>query len=1276
MADIVYTVTQNDPSTIAGFEKLSQADLNLLQQFEVNNLFDSTKHYIELYITDLTGDIIETDKSYSSYKLLGTAQSAGKQGASVLTIDPIEDSKQYGYESGGVKLLYNFLNDPYTTSTNTTEFYISAISPDRTELQLKHLTLTSEQILQTTPALTQKLNAQSYVSDIRLNFGNNDLLIITNIDTLLQQDTQTVVVKLYEPLPSIYQEKALASIAEVVSDSVAFEVDALFQLDQQQEDFLRPANFNIDLTDSTTVPTQYLNYTDLFSYPVNNSNNQVYSLISEKGAQLSIDHNDYANFIHFSSAYERLVNFKYKVQLIENYSSSLANIKTTTTSSQGTTGSINYFENLITGVVSNFDHYERFLYYESSSYAWPKSNTTAPYINISSSNNTAINWYANQLAVANAYDLSNGSILTNTIPSYLRDDTSNNNYIMFVHMIGQHFDNLWIYAKAVTDKYDNDNRLTAGIAKDLVADALRNFGVKLYTSNKSTQELFGSFIGQGYQSGSEDINTYVTASVTQSTTPVEEYSFDDYNKQVYKRIYHNLPLLLKSKGTERGLRALINCFGIPSDILDIKTYGGRKVTTTPFYGDYQHYTSSLDKIRLDNTGSITSGSTLSGYTSIIKREYKYTDDLHTIEVGFSPTDNIDKFILDSGSIAISASIAAINVSRASGSIAQQVAAYSASINQIVTDYSTRVLADGGSIEDLENLSDIVWGLAIPAPTFTSNATPLVYEFTTIDEFLGNPQNLYESDYSGLSTVVDYITRDLDAYNVQDYVRLIKFFDNTVFKMVKDFIPARAVADTGVIIKPHLLQRSKAKSPLLQGTRPEYSGSIDTAFVQGTDGGMYNTSGRVYRTAYTASVQTPLGEGEVSYINEQAKYNGELSSSRILITTGELNSANAYKAQVLSTNPFNVYRWANADNLCIIQPAGVQYIQQSGSYPANYFFSGVGSTYEYTHSLVGGATTQPFTFPLNTDSYENYSRHIISASNTAISACSASTQVQIAICGITSNGNFQSVVSDQLTYNITEWFTIAPTNALSNIQYKLNGSIILDPTNTSFTGIGTTATLSVIDTAIPATCTQNYSISVAQCTLGVRPTIIGNVGIGNVSTIGTWNLNEDVKYTGQQQFTLPLTAQTLGLASIFTGVTAGTTAYQIQLTLGNRNDNFNPLITITPNTQEQTSELLDINGDRIGLRVRYSYVPRPIIGPVAKFIIETSDTDQTSAEYYASQIRLRITAYNPALVNCTVNTLITPATPAPPDLYICADGRVVDKPETCSLVGPDGELIVR
>ena len=47
-------------------------------------------------------------------------------------------------------------------------------------------------------------------------------------------------------------------------------------------------------------------------------------------------------------------------------------------------------------------------------------------------------------------------------------------------------------------------------------------------------------------------------------------------KEIYKRIYHNLPYLLKTKGTRRGLRALINCFGISDTILKIKEYGGNK----------------------------------------------------------------------------------------------------------------------------------------------------------------------------------------------------------------------------------------------------------------------------------------------------------------------------------------------------------------------------------------------------------------------------------------------------------------------------------------------------------------------------------------------------------------------------------------------------------------------------------------------------------------------------------------------------------------------------
>jgi hypothetical protein len=1026
MAEITYTINQSTPEGVQGTEVFKQSDKDLLQPFTVNSTFDSSKHLVELHILTLSDELIESDYNYNNYSILQGGQ-VGTAGASVLSIDPIRDVKTYDYNTGGVKLLYHFYNDIFTKDKSTTEFFIQEISPDRTELRLNNLTLPSDQIISSTTEVKNALDSQSFFKELRLNFKNNDLFIVTNIDITYQGDNPLVTVKLYEPLPGTYSIKDRVSVVEFVNDSIVYEVDSTVSIDQVKPITLQAPNFNLDLIDENVIPSQYFNYDELFSYQVGNSTNEIFSLFSEKGAEISIDHTDFQNFIHFSSAEERLLNFKYKLDLIDTYNNNLASIQNSVTST-GTQGSTEQFNGLIKGIVNNFDHYERYLYYESGSDAWPKSTTTKPYINKESTDPEAINWFTAKRSEAIYFDKQNPHQLLNTVPTYLRDDPNNEKYSIFIHMIAQHFDTLWLYSKSVTDKYDADNRLDKGISKDLVVEALKNFGIKIYTSNKSIEDLFSSFIGQAYQSGSEKITTYVTGSVTGSNTPIQPSSFDNYQREIYKRIYHNLPLLLKSKGTERGLRALINCFGIPSDILDIKTYGGRKVTTTPFYGDFQHYTSSLDKIRLDNTGSIVSGSTLSQYTSILKREYKYTDDLHTIEVGFSPTDNVDNYIV---SKSLSTGLTAFN----------------------------------------------------------------------IDDYLGDPRNLYLDDYytltptgsvsGSLQALTNQLMSGSDAYNVQDYVRLIKFFDNTVFKMVKDFIPARAVADTGVIIKPHLLQRSKAKSPLLQGTRPEYTASIDTAFIQGTDGGMYGTTGRVYTTAHTLGVQTPLGEGEISYLNEQAKYNGELSSSRILITTGELNSANTYKTQVLSTNPFNVYRWANSDNLCIIQSTDVQYIVQSGSYPVNYFFSGVGGNYEYTHSLVDGATTQPFTFPLNTDSYQNYSQHIISASNTAISACSASTQVQIAICGITPNANFQPVVSNQLSYNITEWFDIASTNEQSNIQYRLDGDIILDPTNTNFTELGSTQQITVLDVAIPVTCTQNYSVSVAACTLDTRPTIIGN-----------------------------------------------------------------------------------------------------------------------------------------------------------------------------------------
>jgi hypothetical protein len=151
-------------------------------------------------------------------------------------------------------------------------------------------------------------------------------------------------------------------------------------------------------------------------------------------------------------------------------------------------------------------------------------------------------------------------------------------------MVGQLYDNIWIYYKDVSQKYNADNRLESGISKDIVADAIRDFGIKLYQNNFSNDDLYTAFLGLTPEgglfpfpnitgslptpSGFEYVDTLISAS--------NDYiPLDDVNKSLYKRIYHNLPYLLKAKGTLPGLRTLITSYGIPDTVLRINEYGGK-----------------------------------------------------------------------------------------------------------------------------------------------------------------------------------------------------------------------------------------------------------------------------------------------------------------------------------------------------------------------------------------------------------------------------------------------------------------------------------------------------------------------------------------------------------------------------------------------------------------------------------------------------------------------------------------------------------------------------
>ena len=641
------------------------------------------------------------------------------------------------------------------------------------------------------------------------------------------------------------------NIVRKVSDSVFYEITSEYTPDTISFNKLKGPNFNVEITDESNNPTEFLSYNELLSFPVTNSYFELRSLFNESSAQIAIDHNDYSSFIHFSSAEERLRNFKYKLDLIKSYESSINSIKATGYTKLGITGSIDYYENLTTGVINNFDHYDRYLYYESGSNSWPKTTIKRPYVNQASSTTEATTFFNNQLISASNYDNTNVDVLTNTIPSFIREDSNNSAYQLFINMIAHHFDNLWIYFKAVSDKFDADNRLNFGVSKDLVKSSIESLGLKLYESNQTLDNLFSLFTGEAYNSGSEVLTEFVTAVSGSANEELQPVPKDNYIKEVYKRIYHNLPVITKGKGTERGVRALINSFGIPSDVLPIKIYGGEDKNQSKFTGE-NFVTSSIGKIRLENTGSYITGSTLSQFRTTLKRDSKYTDDLHLLEIGFDVNQPLNTFLKDQ-------------------------------------------LPTGFNIDDY-----------IGDPRDGGNRT--YGELVQLrDTLLGRNEKgsaIWNAITENWDQYTDFWNADLVQRTPGAFIRLVKFFDNSVFRAIKDLVPARSTINTGVVIKPDILTRSKAKQVQVSFENKIYTGSLQTNTITGSHGESFGYKDR-FNTNYSASIVSPLGRSPRNVTDQSPKFTGEFSGSLVIAADVDLNEDNVFKKAVQPIIDFNI-----------------------------------------------------------------------------------------------------------------------------------------------------------------------------------------------------------------------------------------------------------------------------------------------------------------------------------------------------------------------------------
>jgi hypothetical protein len=561
-------------------------DESLLNSLNISEEFGLPDDKVEVHVTSPNGDILYSVYDFRNYTTRQTIQ--GTSLYNQIELDPKADLESFGINQGQYDITYYFYR-PLFLSSEANKFYISDISSDRTEIKISNNNISYTDLGQSYLNFIAERNSRAFYSDFILNFGDNKTYIGVNVAFDNSNETYAnLYIKLYEPLPTDVKLKDTFWIVENISEPYAFQVDTTFLAETILDTVpLRGPNINIELAEKTNLTTPYLNLSTLLNSNISSSYQQLQSWLEEKSIEITVDYTDFSNFIHFSSARERLENFKYKLTQIQSLQSDINAINNLSVSSSitYTSASVINLQNQLNTLIEKFDGYEYFLYYESGSNSWPKTNSTKPYINAAVSTSAALTWfgstdytsqyYGGQVLDADNYDINNKDYIWNNLPEYIKADSQNANLELFTSMLGQHYDYIWTYIKDITDLQIADNRINYGISKDLVADTLRNFGIKLYTNSRNQEDLYLALLGIDSNAGtlpstgSYMIDTYVTAS--QYTIPD-----NDIVKETYKRLYHNLPYLFKTKGTRRGLRALINCFGITDTILKIKEYGGTR----------------------------------------------------------------------------------------------------------------------------------------------------------------------------------------------------------------------------------------------------------------------------------------------------------------------------------------------------------------------------------------------------------------------------------------------------------------------------------------------------------------------------------------------------------------------------------------------------------------------------------------------------------------------------------------------------------------------------
>jgi hypothetical protein len=190
---------------------------------------------------------------------------------------------------------------------------IDEISPDRTEIRLRAIDVNNSDFVSQISNYIETVNQTSpdgFFKSYLLNFSRNQCVQFVNSVVI----GEYLYVKLYEALPESIETNFRCWVVKELKPTYIDNINVESIIEAQPFNVLSGPNWQANYSYDTSTETGLQNWNDLLGSSTSTSQQIIDNFFSGSlsGMKLNIDYSDFNNFIFYSSATERLDNFKYK----------------------------------------------------------------------------------------------------------------------------------------------------------------------------------------------------------------------------------------------------------------------------------------------------------------------------------------------------------------------------------------------------------------------------------------------------------------------------------------------------------------------------------------------------------------------------------------------------------------------------------------------------------------------------------------------------------------------------------------------------------------------------------------------------------------------------------------------------------------------------------------------------------------------------------------------------------------------------------------------------